>query len=60
MKKILIANKSDMGEERKVSTERGEKLAKKHGIPFMECSAKTGDNVEEIFLSLGKGIKEQF
>lgn len=60
MKKILVANKSDMAEERKVSTERGEKLAKKYGIPFLECSAKEGDRVEEIFLTLGKGIKDQF
>ena len=60
VKKILVANKTDLPEERKISTERGEKLAKKYGMPFLECSAKSGSNVEDIFQILGKGIKEQF
>ena len=44
MRKILVGNKNDV-EERKISTERGEKLAKKYGIPFLECSAKVGNNI---------------
>jgi len=41
-----------MVKERKVPTERGEKLAKQLGIKFIETSAKNATNVEDTFLSL--------
>lgn len=56
--KVLIGNKSDMINERKVSYEQGKQLAENYGIPFFESSAKEAINVEETFVSLGKSIKE--
>lgn len=44
--KVLIATKSDLNYERQVSTEEGEALAKKHKIPFMQVSAKSGLKVK--------------
>jgi len=46
---ILIGNKTDLAEQREVSTEEGEKFAKERGILFMETSAKTAYNVESAF-----------
>lgn len=48
---MLVGNKCDMEEERKVSKEDGEVLAKKFGnnCEYIEASAKTKHNVEEIF-----------
>lgn len=48
---MLIGNKADLGEtKRRVSAEEGERLAKQHGLYFIETSAKTAYNVEEAFL----------
>jgi small GTP-binding protein len=51
---VLVGNKCDMYAQRVVTTEEGADLAKKLGIPFLEASAKTTMNVDEIFLSLVK------
>lgn len=47
---VLIGNKCDLTEERKVSKEEGEELAKTAGnMPFFECSAKEGAGIKEAF-----------
>lgn len=47
---VLIANKCDLTEERKVSKEEGEEYAKSNGdIPFFECSAKDNSGLKEAF-----------
>jgi len=46
---ILVGNKADMAEERVVSYERGQALAKQLGIPFYETSAKSSMGVTESF-----------
>ncbi|KAM7372190.1 hypothetical protein PAMP_009379 [Pampus punctatissimus] len=56
---MLLGNKSDMAAERVVKTEEGEKLAKEHGVPFMETSAKTGVNVELAFLAIARELKHR-
>jgi len=57
--KILVGNKCDMLDEKVVSTEEGEKLAKEFGIQFWECSAKNNINVEEGFIGIGRGVKDR-
>lgn len=47
---ILVGNKVDRT-DRDVTTEDGEKLAKLHKLKFLETSAKTGQNCEQVYLS---------
>ena len=48
--KILVANKLDLAEEKRIITEEeGQKLAKEYDIPFYEGSGANGQKVEEIF-----------
>ena len=50
---ILIGNKSDLKDQRAVSTEEGEKLAREiDASDFIETSAKYGENVEMAFKNL--------
>ena len=46
---FLIGNKNDLNDEREVSYEEGEAYAKAHKMMFLEASAKTGNNINEIF-----------
>jgi len=41
---------SDLEARRDVKKEEGEAFAREHGLIFMETSAKTAANVEEVFL----------
>lgn len=55
----LVGNKLDMvenGDERKVAKEEAEKLAEEEGLLFFETSAKSGENVNEVFLGIGEKI----
>lgn len=45
---VLVGNKSDLAHRRAVTVEEGEQFAKKHGLIFLEASAKTSQNVEEV------------
>ncbi|MEQ2174668.1 Ras- protein Rab-8B, partial [Goodea atripinnis] len=49
VEKMMLGNKCDMNDKRQVSKERGEKLAVDYGIKFLETSAKSSINVEEVF-----------
>ncbi|MFO8019411.1 MAG: GTP-binding protein [Promethearchaeia archaeon] len=44
---ILVGNKIDL--ERKVAREQAEKKAEELGVSYEETSAKTGENIEEVF-----------
>jgi GTPase KRas protein len=55
---VLVANKSDLENERQVTTGEGQDLAKSFNIPFMETSAKTRVNVEESFFELVREIRK--
>ena len=56
--KILVGNKCDMEEMRKVSYEEGMELAKHYEIPFLETSAKNSINVENSFMTMSREIKK--
>ena len=48
VEKLLLGSKYDMSDLRVVSRERGQFLADELDIKFLEISAKTGFNVEEV------------
>lgn len=45
---MLIGNKCDLSHRRAVSKEEGEQFAKENGLLFLEASARTSQNVEEV------------
>lgn len=56
--KVLVGNKVDRESERAVSREEGIALAKDLGCLFLECSAKTRENVGHCFEELALKIME--
>jgi small GTP-binding protein len=55
---VLVGNKSDLQDQRVVTTDQGEKLAKQFNCTFLEASAKTKQNVEAIFYDLVRQINK--
>ena len=49
---ILVGNKSDLEDERKVQKEEGESVANKLKTKFYETSNKNGNNIEESYREL--------
>ncbi|KAG2686352.1 hypothetical protein I3760_09G002300 [Carya illinoinensis] len=56
--KMLVGNKVDIASERVVTREEGIALAKELGCLFIECSARTRENVEQCFEELALKIME--
>ena len=57
IKIFLIGNKADLEDKRKVSREAGEKFLKDHKLTyFIETSAKTGFNVQNVFIQAAKEL----
>ncbi|ESX03628.1 hypothetical protein KL905_004486 [Ogataea polymorpha] len=56
---FLVGNKCDDTESRQVSEKQGELLAEELNVPFMEASAKSGLNVNEVFYKLASLILEK-
>merc|ERR550532_375544 len=59
VQRILVGNKSDLADLRKVSKEDGEALASKFNMAFFETSAKSGVNVDDAFLRIADEVVEQ-
>ncbi|KAK3728684.1 hypothetical protein RRG08_041868 [Elysia crispata] len=53
---FLIGNKCDLDAQRDVTYEEAKQFAEENGLMFLECSAKTGENVEDAFLDTAKKI----
>ena len=53
--KILVGNKIDRS-EREVTIEEGKKFAESYNMMFIETSAKTGENITELFEILTRDI----
>jgi small GTP-binding protein len=53
---ILIGNKIDLENERKISKDKGKQFANNNNIDIFESSGKSGVNVEESFIFLGEKI----
>ncbi|XP_043702930.1 ras-related protein RABC2a-like [Telopea speciosissima] len=56
--KMLVGNKVDKESERAVTKEEGMAFAQEYGCLFLECSAKTRENVEKCFEELALKIME--
>ncbi|OMO88839.1 Multicopper oxidase, type 1 [Corchorus capsularis] len=56
--KVLVGNKLDRDSERAVTREEGMALAQEHKCAFLECSAKTRENVHQCFKDLILKIME--
>ena len=55
IKLILVGNKTDLSDKREVSTEEGEQFAKENKMDlFLETSAKSGFNAQNLFIEVGK------
>ena len=56
VKIILVGTKSDLSEKRKVAFADAQEFAAKHGMEYVETSAKITSNVESAFLGLAKDL----
>ena len=56
VKKILIGNKCDLNELRKIPINKGKEFADTYDMEFIETSAKNNVNINECFNILGKEL----
>ncbi|KAF9975497.1 hypothetical protein BGZ73_000849 [Actinomortierella ambigua] len=56
---ILVGNKADLGQLRKVSFEEASAKAAEWNCPYIETSAKTRLNVEEVYTMLLREIRKR-
>jgi small GTP-binding protein len=60
-KVIFIGNKIDLENDRKITQEEGKKLAEDYEVNlFMETSAKTGFNAQELFVKAAELLNKEF
>eukprot|EP01117_Protostelium_nocturnum_P014359 TRINITY_DN5463_c0_g1_i1.p1 TRINITY_DN5463_c0_g1~~TRINITY_DN5463_c0_g1_i1.p1 ORF type:complete len:213 (-),score=52.39 TRINITY_DN5463_c0_g1_i1:29-667(-) len=55
----IVGTKCDLSDSRQVTEEAGQSLADKYKILWMETSAKTGQNITELFLLIGKQLVDR-
>ena len=56
---ILVGNKCDLEDARKITKEQGEEKAKTLNVPFFETSALSRGNIDEIFMELLNNIYDR-
>ncbi|KAG6799947.1 ras-related protein Ral-a isoform X1 [Apis laboriosa] len=56
---LLVGNKSDLQEKRKVGLNEAQARAEQWGVPYVETSAKTKENVDKVFFDLMREIRSR-
>ena len=56
--KFLVGNKIDMTDEKVISMAQGNEYARRIGATFFEVSAKENTGIIELFVSIGRQLKE--
>lgn len=59
VKIMLVGNKTDICEERQITTDEGERTSKAKNVMFIETSAKTRSNVKQMFELARQTLIEQ-
>ncbi|KAJ5073257.1 ras-like protein [Anaeramoeba ignava] len=54
---LTVGNKSDLESQRQVSTSEGQELAQKFRSQFLEVSAKSGKNIEQVFETIARDVR---
>ncbi|KAF8329706.1 GTP-binding protein ypt1 [Cantharellus anzutake] len=57
--KVLVGTRSDLTSKKVVGYTVAKEFADQLAIPFFETSAKNGTNVEQVFLTMAKQIKDR-
>ena len=57
---FIACNNIEDEEIRVITREEGQKFADEFGLPFYECSAKEGTNINEIFQDMAERVHEVF
>ncbi|XP_075612061.1 ras-related protein Rab-17 isoform X2 [Balearica regulorum gibbericeps] len=55
----LVGNKTDLAADREVATEEGEEFARTKGLLFMETSAKSNHQVNDIFMAIAQELLQR-
>lgn len=56
--RVLVGSMCDLADERQVPRKDAEDLANSWGVPYLECSSKIGENVNDVFHLLIKEIEK--
>lgn len=56
---ILVGNKSDLVDNRRVSNEEVTTFCKERKIAFIECSAKEDDKIKDIFCEIARTLMKR-
>ncbi|EEB13748.1 ral, putative [Pediculus humanus corporis] len=56
---LLVGNKCDLEDKRKVSYAEAKNRADQWGVPYVETSAKTRENVDKVFFDLMREIRSR-
>lgn len=56
--RVLVGSMKDLSDSRQVSYADAQSLAESWGVPYIECSSKSGENVADVFHTLLKEIEK--